>query len=448
MSPRRVVLFGILMELCYLVFYFFAEGPDEVLLFIGVNGVTFLLLSILVRRMKSEMPSAENERGAVLLIVAFGVLFRLSLVPHPAVGSDDIFRYLWDGKVAAAGINPFSYLPTDPHLSHLATSDLPARVNHPELRTLYPALAEAFFLLAHRLFGDSAAGLKLLLVVMDCLTIVLLWTLLRRRGASVLPVILYAWSPLPVLYFGLDGHADALGIPFLILFLIYLVTNRPFRGVIALGLSALVKLIPLLAVPLLLRLDKGIRRALLPSIPLFMVAVGYLLYYDPSWGMVESLGMFGSHWEFNGSFFSVVYFLTGSNETAHLVSGILIVCYLAMLTVLKRPLMEKVFWGFVGFILLSPVVHPWYLTWLAALLVVRWSTAVFVFLGLSNIANVVVYQYRAFGQWNDQPLLLLLEYVPVVILLAREIVRKDVLYLAEGEKRGSDVVPSSVRANR
>jgi len=87
-------------------------------------------------------------------------------------------------------------------------------------------------------------------------------------------------------------------------------------------------------------------------------------------------------------------------------------------------------------ILLSPVVHPWYLTWLAALLVVRWSTAVYLFLGLSAITNVVVYQYRAYGQWNDQPLLLIIEYVPVAILLVREIVRHDVL-------RPTDVSPGN-----
>jgi hypothetical protein len=141
--------------------------------------------------------------------------------------------------------------------------------------------------------------------------------------------------------------------------------------------------------------------------------------------------MFGSRWEFNGSIFSVVFFLTGSNVVAHQVVGLLMLAFFGVLALLQRPLIEKVFWGFVGFFLLSPVVHPWYLTWLAALLVVRWSTAVFVFLGLSSIANVVVYRYRAFGEWKDQPFLLILEYLPVAILLAREIMRNDFLRAEE-----------------
>ena len=436
MSTLRIILVGLLMELCYLTFFFVHEGPGEVLLLIGVNLATFLLLAWLAWSIRRLKPFAETGLALPVIIVAFGVLFRLTLIPHPVVGSDDIYRYLWDGKVAASGVNPFSYVPTDPHLSHLASADLPAKVNHAELRTLYPALAEGFFLLSHTLFGESAAGLKLLLVGLDCLTIVLLWALLRRERRSPLPLVLYAWSPLPILYFGLDGHIDALGITFLVIALLCLATNRRLHAVVALGLSALVKLVPLILVPLLLRMDKGVRRFLFPSVPVLLVICGYLVYYEPTLGMVESLKTFGVHWEFNGSIFSVVYFLTGSNETAHRAMAVMMVCWMGFLTFIDRPLTEKIFWGFVGFILLSPVVHPWYLTWLAALLVLRWSSAVFIFMGLSNIANIVVYQYRASGEWNDQPLLLLLEYVPVFLLLGREVMRGEVLRADGGGEGG------------
>lgn len=380
----------------------------------------------------------------MVMVLAFGLLFRLTLVPHPVVCSDDIFRYLWDGRVAASGVNPFMSAPTDPQLSHLATADLPAKINHPEMRSVYPAVAQAFFYLSNRLFGESPAGFKFLLVCIDCVTMLLLWYLLRRRGESVLLLLVYAWSPLPVMYFGLDGHIDALGIPFLILSLVYFASKRPLRAVVALGLSILTKLVSLLVVPLLWRLEKGFRRFLLIGVPLLIVALGYWMYLEPSGGILESLKTFGTHWEFNGSIFSLVFFLTSSNEIAHQVAGIIMIAWFGSLAVLNRPLIEKIFWGFVGFMLLSPVVHPWYLTWLAALLVVRWSTAVFVFLGLSSIANVVVYQYRAFGEWKDQPLLLILEYLPVAILLAREIMRKDVLRIGEENATAPGEAPARI----
>jgi hypothetical protein len=436
MSLRLLIVVGIVMEVCYLSFYFVVQGAGEVLLFIAVNAATFLLLSLILWRMRRPQPLRESENRIVLVILGMGLLFRLTLVPHGVVGSDDICRYLWDGKVACSGINPYLYLPTDTHLSHLATADLPSKVNHPETHSVYPAMAQALFFVSYRIFGESEAGLKFLLVVIDFLTMLLLWRLLRERGGSVFPLILYAWSPLPVLYFGLDGHIDALGILFMVLSLVFFLTRRTVRGAVALGLAALSKLVPLLLVPLLLRTDKGVRRLIILVTPFLVVGLGYLIYFEPTGGFLESLRTFGSTWEFNGGIFSLAYFLTGSNETAHVISGIEIVFWIGLLSLFDRPLLEKLFWGFTGFILLSPVVHPWYLTWLAALLVLRWSTSIHVFLGLSFIANIVVYQYRAFGVWVDQPLLLLLEYVPVFILLVREVLRKEVLRALPDSQKG------------
>jgi alpha-1,6-mannosyltransferase len=425
LSPGVVIVAGAVMEICFLAFYFVSPGPGEVLLFIGVNSATFLILSWLLWRMRSG--SVRPGRALLLPVAAFGVLFRLTLVPHGVVGSDDIYRYLWDGKVDAAGMNPFSFTPTDPHLAYLATPDLPSKVNHPELKSVYPALAQLLFLLSHVLFGDSVPGMKLLLVVMDCVTLFLLWRFVREREDPVVPLLLYAWSPLPVLYFALDGHIDALGIPFLVLALLLLTKQRAVRGAVALGLSALAKLVPLIVLPLVLRDLKGRRRFVFPALTVLIVVAGAALYYEPSWGVVESLLTFGSRWEFNGSIFSVAYFLTGSNEAAHIVSGVLILIVVGGISLLDRPLMEKVFWGFAGFLFLSPVVHPWYCTWLAALVALRWSPAAFVFLGTTALANVVVYRYRADGAWVDQPFLLLCEYLPVAVLLVREVIRGEVL---------------------
>lgn len=425
LTHRSLVGAGLLMEICYLALYAGHSGAGEVLLFIAVNGATFLLLSFLIRRLRKI--DTPPETAWLITIVLFGLLFRATLIPHAVVGSDDIYRYIWDGKVAAAGINPFAYTPTDPHLAHLATADLPSKVNHPELRSVYPALAQLLFLASHALFGETEWGVKILLTAMDCLTILFIWMFVRGRADPVTPVIAYAWSPLPVLYFALDGHIDALGIPFLILGLYLFTQMKPVRGAIAIGLSALAKLVPLLVLPLLFRHLKGYRRYLVPVLPFLMVLAGALAYYEPSWGVVRSLTTFGSRWEFNGSIFSIAYFMTGSNEAAHLVSGILIVILIGFLTVIDRPLLEKVFWGFSGFLLLSPVVHPWYLTWIAALVALRWSTGMFAFLGMSALANIVVYQYRGGGAWTDQPLILLVEYVPVYILLVREFLRGDIL---------------------
>lgn len=58
--------------------------------------------------------------------------------------SDDIHRYLWDGRVTLHGLNPWSLAPDSPALAHLRDAHW-HRVNHRELTTIYPPLAQALF---------------------------------------------------------------------------------------------------------------------------------------------------------------------------------------------------------------------------------------------------------------------------------------------------------------
>ena len=58
----------------------------------------------------------------------------------------------------------------------------------------------------------------------------------------------------------------------------------------------------------------------------------------------------------------------------------------------------------------------------------RWSTSVFLLLGLSNLSNIVVFRYRTGGGWTDDPVLMLIEYVPFFALFVWEMLR--------GEKTG------------
>ena len=152
-----------------------------------------------------------------------------------------------------------------------------------------------------------------------------------------------------------------------------------------------------------------------------MLLAGALFFFEPSGGLYESLLVFGSRWEFNGSLFPLLHMLLGSNELAHLACWVLFAGWTGWLVVTDRLFLEKVFLAFLGFFIIAPVVHPWYLTWLAALLVYRWSLAVFVFLGLSSLSNIVVFRYRSVGVWEDYPVVLLLEYVPFFLLLVWEI---------------------------
>jgi hypothetical protein len=424
MTLRRLLILGGISELLYLTLHTPAAAGERVIIFIVVNALAFLPFFMLVREALRKPPGFDIDRKTIRTIVFFGILFRLTLVPLAPVASDDIYRYVWDGKVALAGHNPFALPPNDPQLTSLHSDVLPSRINFPEMRTIYPPLAQLFFLASNLLFGDSVSGMKLLLVICELCTMILLYLLLNHLTLNPARIVLYAWCPLPIMYVGLDGHIDALGIPLLLLSLYLILTNKTIRGACALGLAGLAKLYPLFLVLMLLRVQKGTKAAVLVGLPLLLFVVGCWLYYEPTDGLVESLKVFNTQFEFNGSVFSVINLLVNHNTTSHLVCGVLFIAWIILVASLRQPLLEKVFLAFLGFAILSPVVHPWYLTWLAALIVLRWSAAAFALLVLSNLSNIVVYHYTATGVWQDEPLIVLLEYVPFYGLLGWALVRK------------------------
>jgi len=422
MKLRWLIVAGLVLEMLLCSFYLVEPSPSEVILFIVVYAIMFVSTWWLGIRLDAPC----EHRGRILtVILVFAALFRLTLIAHAPVASDDVYRYLWDGRVATHGINPFAYAPNDTALEALHTEELPARVNFPSMRTIYPPLAQLVFAGSAALFGDSLAGLKFLLVLADCATLVLLLALLRTFAIRRAVLILYAWSPLPVLYFALDGHVDALGIPFLLLMLLLAARSRPVGAAIALGAAVLAKLHPLVLAPLLGRLGSGWRTLLYVAIPLVILVLACLPYLEPTGGLTESLLIYGERWEFNGSIFWLLKIVLGSSTLAHLASGIALLLWVGYVVVLERPFAERVFLVVLGFFLLAPVLHPWYLTWLAALVVLRRSPAVVLLLGLSVLSLTVVYQYQRSGLWQENPIVLLIEYLPVYVMLLAELLRGE-----------------------
>jgi len=434
-SFRNLLVVGTVMEVAYLSFYAVEDPVHDALLFIAVNALCFALLSWFALR-STRTTSGSADRGIILLIVGFALLFRLTLVFHQPVASNDVFRYVWDGRVAAAGYNPYEFSPLDPKLHDVRSESLPFLFNFPAMRTIYPPLAQLFFQFSYRLFGDSVTGMKLLLVVCDMASILLvglicsIWGRAEPVSRSILrgnsPLLLYAWSPLPIMYIALDGHLDGLGIPLLLLCILLVLKQRGILSSIVLGLAALAKLYPLFVAPFLVRFAEGNERRWMPFVTVGVVALGYLLYLEPTGGVYESLITYNTTFAFNGAVYGVVKIILGS-VISHWVCGALFLAWLTFLFFRRLPAMETILLVFVGFLIVSPTVHPWYFTWVAALVSLRWSLSIFLLLGLTNLSNIVVYRHQLNGVWEESAILIALEYVPFAILFTREIMRQEIL---------------------
>jgi alpha-1,6-mannosyltransferase len=238
-----------------------------VILYLALFGVYLLAVVQVTRR-----PS--GDRVVVAMILAFGLLFRLAMLPTPIVLSSDPYRYLWDGRVQRNGINPYRHAPADEALRPLRDPEIHPKINRPTRPTVYPPGAEIAFGLVAAVAPDSLLGWRLFVLACEVATGTLLLGLLRRMRVPASAVLVYAWAPLAVFEGVQAGHVDFVMLPLLLLALGWRQTDRPVRAGVALGLAVLVKLYP--AVLLLAWWRRGDWK--FPAAWVAVILAGYALY--------------------------------------------------------------------------------------------------------------------------------------------------------------------------
>lgn len=231
------------------------------------QGIIYLLAVWMVCRI-------APKRGVLFVILVFAGLLRLSILFSPPVLSDDIYRYVWDGRVQASGINPYRFVPADKQLAPLRDQAIYPRINRREYaRTIYPPLAQAIFFAATRV-SESVLWMKAVIVAFEAAAVLVLIRLLVLLGLPAQRVLIYAWHPLAVWEFAGSGHIDAAAVALIVLALWMRKRNSPVLTGVALAGATLVKLFPMVLFPALYRKwDWKMPAAFFAS-----VFVGYLPY--------------------------------------------------------------------------------------------------------------------------------------------------------------------------
>jgi alpha-1,6-mannosyltransferase len=149
-----------------------------------------------------------SSRRIVMGIAAVAIVMRIPIVIAPPYLSADVYRYVWDGRIEAAGFNPYSHEPVDPQLDTLRDVAIFPQIGSPYAPTIYPPAAEAIFLIVTRI-SETVTAMKITMVVFELITFVLLLRLLSLEGLPRSRLLIYAWHPLPVWEFAGSGHIDA-----------------------------------------------------------------------------------------------------------------------------------------------------------------------------------------------------------------------------------------------
>lgn len=364
----------------------------------------------------------RRPAGSLWPIAVFALLFRLTLLISPPNLSDDIYRYVWDGRVQLAHINPYLYAPEAPEVAHLRDA-LYAGINHKDISTIYPPLAQFFF------WGVCALHPGLLvmkgaLVLIELGLVLLLVLILRQRGQDPRRVLLYAWHPLPIIEVAGSGHLDVLAVSLLFLALYWLEAGRRQEAVWAGAAALLAKFLPALALPLFWERLQGQRR-LLWWLPL-LVGLGFLPYAGAGLQLFAGLQAYLLKWRFNDALFSLCYQLLkdpglGQDEAALHQAKLLCAALLGLVVLWaswrSSDLYRAAFAILGAYLLLTPTLHPWYLMWVLPFFVLFPVPAWLFLSGAIFLAYDVLSGYSTTGLWEEHPWVLWAEFLPFYLLL-------------------------------
>jgi len=360
-----------------------AEGPAVI--FEIVAGFPLLLWSVLLWR--GSLGDMDGRARGVLWLCA--VALRLVLLDLEPAQSDDIYRYLWEGRVQLAGENPYRHAPNAPELSALR-DDAWRLINHREHSAIYPPLAQWVFLLCAAI-SPTIVFMKFLFVLCD---LGVLWVLLRwlaRLGRSPAWAALWAFHPLVIVEFSGNGHLDSLMALMVVLALWNLEERREGAAVLALAGAVATKLVPLLILPYFFwRMKRGWLLGLVPLI----VGVSYLPYAGAGEGLWRSLSVYERNWLYNAPMFEFARDTFFHADGFHARTGIYIAlgCLAGILWACRLG-PAAAFLPVVGFYQLAgPVVHPWYLAFFIPLVCVR--RGAWPWMGLTILVPLVY--------WNEE----------------------------------------------
>ena len=403
--------------------------------------VAYLFAVFLVSKNAAlSVKNSNISKKIIWVILVFSLVFRLTLLP--ATPSNDIFRYLWEGKIQLHGINPYSQPPVSLNLEHLRDNFF-SGISHKHLTAIYPPLTLMVFAIAD-FISHSFVSIKSAFLLFDILSIFVLIKYLKVMKKEPANVLIYAWSPLVLISFAARGHCDSLQIFFVMLALYLYSIRKNAKSVVSISLAVMSKFVSIIIVPFLIPRKKFRYLAIL----FLVIILLYLPYCSAVKGLFSTLFQFGTQYRYNDSIHFLIFYVSlGSPFISKIITSSI---FVAMLLYLYKKYLDNesfkprlhqddnilrfVFLAIGTLLILAPTVHPWYLTWIVpflcfyhnrAWLVLTGTVVFYYFMNYPLFSKLI--EYNNEWVWQEVHWLKLPEYLPFYFLLLYGFLRKHLL---------------------
>lgn len=311
--------------------------------------------------------------------VMLAALIRITAIVFFPTLSDDFYRFHWDGLIFTQGISPYEFTPGELMASGRSLEgidqSLYSALNSPDYHSVYPPLSQFIFAAGAFFYPNdlfaSMIVMKSILVLFELGSFFLLLRLLQHFDLDSRLSLLYLWNPLILIEGVSNMHFEVALVFFLLLFVYLHLKEKLLPSALALAGAILVKLTPLLLLPLII-LKLKLRKSLLFLLTIIICSVLLFLPFYSSQGVngfFSSIDLYFRVFEFNASlyYFSshIGQLLVGYNPIQVIGPSLSILSTLCILFFSwkwrNRSLLFAIPLLMSLQLLFATTVHPWYI---------------------------------------------------------------------------------------
>lgn len=366
-----------------------------------------------------------QSKLSISSIFIIGIISRLVFLFETPSLSDDIYRFLWDGRLWVQGENPFQFIPqyfNENPGDLIGLKELYPHLNSPQYFAIYPPINQFIFGLAALIaplgFFKAQLVIKLVLIAGEVLLFQYSIKLLKHLNKKPELVALYFLNPLVIIEISGNLHFEGLMATFLIMAFYYLKTDRWAVSAIFMAFGVCTKLIPLLYLPLLVTVLGFIKTTQYISVVAIICALLFapFLNFELALNMLNSVDLYFQSFKFNSFVYSILMDVAGNESKKWIAFTLALIPAIAVLRLAFKKasfndLIHRSFWIHSLYYLFSAVVHPWYLVTLLALNTFQEFKYIIVW---SYLIGLTYFTYRTLP-YEESSFIIAFEYVIVII---------------------------------
>jgi len=414
MLKQRWIIWICLSVALTALYYWYSQEAHEFFRNGRARTVIGIVAGIVGLVMVYRFPQIKGRHAAITVLLV-SLITRIAVLP--TAPSDDVNRYLWEGKLYAQGVSPY----TQPAEHEIYTEHRDAyweEMNHKDKITAYPPLSIHFFSVINQ-FSYSPMAYKVAFLIADLFLIAVLLSILSHQKKPLQWALLYSLSPISILAFAAEAHFDIIMVLFLMLAILAYCKKWFIICGAAFGLAVATKIMVIIAAPMIL-LRTGVKGMATAAI---VGAIPFLIHFDDSLQMYQGLVNFGAKNNFNGGINQLIDNVFGTTPKE-------------ATTICMRLILRNKFWMSLSFclgglILFAPIIHFWYFTWILPLFAIRPSISWLSFSVTSPLYFLVHYRYLSSGTWDLPEWAKWLFWLPFFVIFAIQLPKQfKILYYA------------------